>query len=107
MKKTTSCPPPDFKSQDWTALEPAQRVWVCLDNGWSFTGLVETKTDASDAIWVIHDDLIRTRQVFCHAEGILILPFDQVRDEREPDASSLDWPSFRQSGERHFKGETA
>jgi hypothetical protein len=107
MKNTTPCPRPDLDLQDWTALEPAQRVRVRLDNGWSFTAHVETKTDTSDAIWVIHDDLIRTRQVFCHAEGIQVLPFDQGSDEKVSDVYPLDWPNIHQPIERHFQGEIA
>lgn len=91
MKKTASCSRPNFELQDWTALEPGQPVEVRLDNGWSFTATVETKTDTSDVIWVIHDDLIRTRQVFCHAEGIRLLPISQMDHETASDACTLDW----------------
>ena len=91
MKKTASCSSPDFELQNWTALEPGQRVEVRLDNGWSFTATVETKTDTSNAVWVIHDDLIRTRQVFCHTEGIQLLPINQMDHETASDACTLDW----------------
>lgn len=46
-------------------------------SGYEYT-VVETKISDSSAVWIIHKDWLKMRQVFCHIEGIHIFPIDHL-----------------------------
>ncbi|GAA3312002.1 hypothetical protein [Arthrobacter ramosus] len=81
-KKTSEPLGGGFTAQDWTGLLPGQRVWVRSSDGASFAAVVETKTSSSNAVWIVRDDNLNTRQVFIHIEGIQLLPIEHDDDPR-------------------------
>lgn len=85
MEKKTSLPQDEgFVPQDWIGLRPGQRVRVRLTNGETFAAIIETKTSSSNAVWIVRDDNLNTRQVFIHKEGIQLLPIEQKADPQDP-----------------------
>lgn len=77
-KKTLPNRDGDYVPQDWSSLVPGQLVCVRPISGHEYTAVIETKTSDSSVVWIIRNDWLRTRQVFCHTEGIHLYAIDHL-----------------------------